>query len=383
MSAESGVADNAQGRVLVVDDVPVNVRLLTAILKVEGYEVITAGSGPEALERSLDSAPDVILLDVMMPGMDGFEVCRRLRADEATSHIPIVMVTALQGLEDRVRALETGADDFLSKPVDEVEVVARVRSLVRAKHARDELRRAYAELQRAESLRENLIMMLVHDLRTPLTTLIGPIEMLLEGHDGYGELNELQHDILSLSSRSGYRMLGLVNELLDIAKMENGELQLEKEAIAIENLIQEVLESVALAEHQHALEILRDIEADLPQATIDDDLIRRVLINLVGNAIKFTPEPGTITVGVTREQPGLGSQLRFFVRDTGPGIPEADRTRIFEKFGQVEIRKEGRKISTGLGLTFCKMAVEAHGGRIWVESEMGEGSTFIFTVPVE
>jgi two-component system sensor histidine kinase/response regulator len=377
-------AEPTQGRILIVDDVAANVRLLAGILKIEGYETVTATSGPDALERARDSAPDVILLDVMMPGMDGFEVCRFLRADEVTAHIPIVIVTALQSTEDRVRALENGADDFLSKPVDGVEVVARVRSLVRAKRGRDELSNAYAELKRSESLRDNLTVMLVHDLRTPLTTLIGPLEMLLAKNSGFGELTEMQKEILSLSTRSGYRLLGLVNELLDISKLENGELRPDRSPLDITALVKEALDGGALVGYDHSLELLSDVAPDLPFISADDDLLRRVLSNIVGNAIKFTPGPGTITIGARLQDTHEAepTSMLFFVADTGPGISETDRLRIFDKFGQVDMRKEGRNISTGLGLTFCKLAIEAHGGRIWVESELEKGSTFFFALPL-
>jgi two-component system sensor histidine kinase/response regulator len=364
------------GRMLVVDDIEANVRLLSRILKNAGHEISTAQSGQEALEKVLSEPPDVVLLDVMMPGMDGFEVCRRLRADPQTSTLPIVMVTALQETEDRVKALEAGADDFLTKPVDSVEVVARVRSLLRVKRGRDELEKSYADLRRAESLRDDLSEMLVHDLRTPLTTLLGPLEML-EGEQ-FGPLNETQREVASMSARSGYRLLYLVNELLDISKMEGGRMTLQPREVDLRKTSEEAIEQVAVVHSANQSRIAIEYSNDVPPIIADEDLLRRVLINLLGNAIKFTPRDGYITLGIELQD----NDILMWVRDTGEGVPAADQERIFEKFGQVESRKAGRKMSTGLGLTFCKLAVEAHGGRIWLESAPGQGSTFFFTLPL-
>jgi signal transduction histidine kinase len=364
------------GRMLVVDDIEANVRLLSRILKNAGHEISTAQSGEEALEKVLSESPDVVLLDVMMPGMDGFEVCRRLRDDPRTSTLPVVMVTALQETEDRVRALEAGADDFLTKPVDSVEVVARVRSLLRVKRGRDELEKSYADLKRAESLRDDLSEMLVHDLRTPLTTLLGPLQMLEGEH--FGPLNETQREVTSMSARSGYRLLYLVNELLDISKMEGGRVTLQPREVDLRKTSEEAIEQVAVVHSSNQARIEIEYSNDLLPIRADEDLLRRVLINLLGNAIKFTPQDGHITLGIQPQESGV----LMWVRDSGEGVPPEDQDRIFEKFGQVESRKAGRKMSTGLGLTFCKLAVEAHGGHIWLDSEPGQGSTFFFTIPL-
>jgi two-component system sensor histidine kinase/response regulator len=364
----------SEGRVLVVDDMAVNVRLLTGILKLAGYDVLTAGSGREALDHLQTSPVDVVLLDVMMPEMDGFEVCRRIKAQNL--FLPVVMVTALQETGDRVTALEAGADDFLTKPVDEIEVLARVKSLVRLKRQREELDRAYRELRRVETMRDDLTYMIVHDLRTPLTSLLSGLQSL----ELLGELTPDQLEVVWMSVSGGQTLLSIINDLLDIGKMESGTMELHRQDVVPATLIDEAAAQVAGLLPNKRLTLTKDVPETLPLLRIDRDKLSRTLVNLLGNAIKFTPPDGRITLAA-RHDPAQ-SAVVFSVSDTGEGIPKEAFGRIFEKFGQAETRKAGRKMSTGLGLTFCKMTVEAHGGRIWVESEPEKGSTFSFSLPI-
>lgn len=263
----------------------------------------------------------------------------------------------------------------------------------------EELSTALHELKRMEAMRDSLNAMLVHDLRTPLTTILAPLEMLQD--EQFGELQEMQRDIINMSLLSSRRLLGLVNELLDVSKMEAGELKVRHDSLRPQVVIEEATKHIALAEYDGGARIEREVPDTLPLLQADQELITRVLINLLGNALKFTPGSGKITLGAreciplevlpSRLQPPTPQRqeeqfntpsLLFCVRDTGEGIPPQDLSRIFEKFGQVEAREGGRKMSTGLGLTFCKLAVEAHGGLIWVESEVGHGSIFYFTIPL-
>ena len=364
----------SEGRILVVDDLAVNVRLLAGILKLAGYEVVTASGGREALDRLHSFDIDVVLLDVMMPELDGFEVCRRIK--EETLFLPVVMVTALQEIADRVTALEAGADDFLTKPVDAVEVVARVKSLVLLKRQREELNRAYADLRQVEAMRDDLTSMIVHDLRTPLTSLLTGMQTL----EMLGELSADQLELVWMAVTGGKTLLSLINDLLDIGKMESGTVELKRQEIAPAKLIDEAAAQVAALLVDKRLTLTKAVPNTLPTLRADQDKLSRTLVNLLGNAIKFTPREGVITLAA-RYDPAQEAVI-FSVSDTGEGIPKEAFARIFEKFGQVESRKGGRNMSTGLGLTFCKMAVEAHGGHIWVESEPGKGSIFSFTLPV-
>jgi len=373
------------GRILVVDDVPANVRLLAGILKVQGFDVVGAYSGDEALEKicaqTQNSADpiDVVLLDVMMPKLDGFEVCKRIRANEATSHLPVVMVTALSDTADRVRSLEAGADDFLTKPVEEVEVVARVRSLVRAKRDRDALQKAYDDLKASEELRHFLAEMLVHDLRTPLTTVLVSLDLLSTEIDK--RLDETHLEIIRLCNRSAKHLLALVNELLDISKLESREMDLQRTEMSALALVDDAVQHIAGQTKHYNNTVNIEAAPDLPLLQVDEDLMRRVVVNLLGNALKFARHREPVLVTIEPDANAENSIL-ISVKDDGDGIDPQDQERIFSKFGQAELGKARRRTSTGLGLTFCKLVVEAHGGQIWVDSIPSHGSTFRISLPV-
>jgi two-component system sensor histidine kinase/response regulator len=377
-------ADSTPGaHILVVDDLPANAKLLAMILKLQGFEVSTAASGPEALQRIVENTPDVVLLDVMMPEMDGFETCRLIRANPSTANLAVVMVTALQDVRDRVNALEVGADDFITKPVDEIEVVARVKSLVRAKRARDDMERAYAELQRSEDLRDSLTQMLVHDLRTPLTGLLVSLDVLQS--EQAGPLNEFQGELVAISKRSGGNLLKLVNDILDVAKLECGQMALNLSQFSFSSLAEEALLEVVPLVNERQAPLDRAWEGEGPQLFADASLIQRVLVNLLSNALKFSPQKGHIEVGCKDVLDDEGNVVmhHIWVKDNGRGIPPEHHERIWDKFGQSEGRQDSSRVSTGLGLTFCKLAVEVHGGHIGLESTLGQGSTFNFTLPVQ
>ena len=239
-----------------------------------------------------------------------------------------------------------------------------------------ELRASYARLQELEKLRDDLKHMIIHDLRTPLTSVIAGMQTL----DVVGELNEEQLKMMGIAVMGGETLLGMINDLLDVEKSESGSMELDYAVLSARELVAAAVGQVASLADSNELTMHQQIEDDVPQLSGDENKLRRTLVNLLGNAIKFTPPHGFVTIGVRGTQEGRS--VEFTVTDTGEGIPPEAFERIFEKFGQVETRQGGRTMSTGLGLTFCKLAVEAHGGQIMVDSEPGHGSTFRFTIPV-
>jgi signal transduction histidine kinase len=375
VSAPRGTRGARRPHLLVVDDNPLNVEPLCDLLGAMGYDTTPALDGPTALALAAQEPPDLVLLDIMMPGMDGIEVCRRLRAEPATAKIPIVFVTALSDAEDKVRAIDAGGDDFLTKPFNRPILLARIRSLLRLKSVNDELEASYRRLQALERLREDLMQMVVHDLKSPLTSVLAALEMAIDGD--LGPLAEPQRELLSDAQHHGGEMLRLIDDLLELTRLEETEIELEVAPLEVDELLRQ-----AAAEWRTRVE-RRTARLTTPQQTGlslrgDLRLLRRVLGNLIGNALKHNP-PG-VHIRVVAEAGAEGVHLS--VRDDGVGIAKEHRELIFQKFGRA---RTGAPLSgsTGIGLSFCRLAVEAHGGRIWVESEQGAGSTFHLLLPYE
>jgi two-component system, sensor histidine kinase and response regulator len=373
----------AQGFLLVVDDIETNRDLLSRRLERQGYAVATAENGRKALEMLRADTFDLVLLDIMMPEMDGYEVLQRLKADDWLRHIPVIMISALSELDSVASCIEMGAEDYLPKPFNPTLLKARIGACLEKKRARDremhlfeQLQQNYRRLQELERLRDDLTHMIIHDLRTPLTSVITGMQTL----DVVGDLNEDQREIMSGAIIGGETLLGMINDLLDVEKLESGSMQLDYAVLSAAELVASAVSQVASLAESKQLTLVRQIAADLPPLRGDENKLRRTLVNLLGNAIKFTPSGGAVTVEARHSNEG--QSVVFSVSDTGEGIPPEAFGRIFEKFGQVESRQGGRMMSTGLGLAFCKLAVEAHGGQIGVESALGQGSTFCFTIPL-
>lgn len=363
--------------ILIVDDTPANLLFLSAMLKERGYKARPVPSGRLALQAAESRPPDLILLDINMPEMSGYEVCTRLKADERLKDVPVIFISALNEAVDKVAAFSAGGVDYISKPFHFEEVEARVGAHLRLRqlqveleHRNRELQGANDELQRLQALRDNLTAMIVHDMRSPLSALITGRE-LLEMTDG-SKLSARGREYLDILRTGGDNLLEMINSLLDVNKLEAGELELQREDCDLGALAHTVAATLSTLARG-------PLEVRLPDAAVvvsaDRDLIRRVLQNLVANALKFTPAGGTVTIAAEVVPEGV----TMSVIDTGRGIPPEYHERIFEKFGQVH--HEGPRVGTGLGLTFCRLVVTAHGGEIGVESEVGKGSRFWFTLP--
>ncbi|MBL7175835.1 MAG: response regulator [Desulfobacteraceae bacterium] len=372
--------------ILIVDDEEKNIKLLKAMLISENYQVFGALSGVEALKMVEDISPDLILLDVLMPKMDGLEVCMKLKQDEKTRMIPVVIITALMENEHRIRAMEAGADDFLSKPVDRIELLVRIKSLLRLKSYHDDLLDSYKEiaeknekLQELERIKEGLTHMIVHDLNSPLMVISMVLEKLLLDMENF---SESQFQKIKKCLDYTLELGQFIQSLLDIHKMEEGNLELDKEVTDPVEVVNEVLDQFTYIAEVKQISLSFPRTADVPSVRIDQKLIKRVLANLLDNAITNSPDGGTIeiTIDDLREK----EVIWFRVRDNGTGLAPEYHQEIFEKFKQVELKEAGVKTgSSGLGLAFCKMAVEAHKGDIWVESEgEGKGCVFTFAIPV-
>ena len=382
-------------KILIVDDEPdlevlMRQRFRRA-LRDGQYEFLFARNGIEALQTLRDNRDiGVVLTDINMPQMDGLTLLSELAKfnREKGNLAKAVVVSAYSDMANIRTAMNHGAFDFITKPIDfadveitiekTLEYVAQLRQSQRAEEyriAKETAEDNFARLQELEQWRDSMVHMIVHDLRTPLTAVIGSLQLL--NMPDTGTLNEVQTGVVRISLNSAQLLRDLIDDVLNISKMESGTLTLAVSEISAPEIARKSLYQVRSLAANKDIELSDSIAPALPLLRADVELLGRVLVNLLGNALKFTPVGGRVALSIA---PGE-SEIVFSVSDTGVGIAPADFARIFDKFGQVE-RPESRRTSTGLGLTFCKLVVEAHGGRIWIESTLGEGSTFRFALPV-
>src|SRR5688572_16305903 len=370
--------------ILVADDVPANVELLFDQLHVLGFRAVAAYDGPSALRVCADRHPDLCILDVSMPAGDlgvddrsaGFEVCRRIKRDPRTARIPVIFVTALNDTTDRVKAIEAGGDDFLTKPHNRLVLGARVRSLLKLKAATDALEESLRKQKELEKVRDDLMKLIVHDLKSPLTSVIGAMEMLIDGD--FGPLTEYQRKALGDTEARAQDLLGLIEDLLEVARLEESRLALNLAPLAPTALLGEVARDWEIRVQQERARLVVEVARDARAVDADQALIKRVFSNLIQNALTHSARAVTVTLGARTDSGGT----LFTVADDGVGIPPEYHDIIFRKFEQVRTPHIPRVRSSGLGLAFCKLVVEAHGGRIWVKSgPERQGSAFHFWLP--
>jgi signal transduction histidine kinase len=372
--------------ILVADDVPANVELLFDQLHVLGFRAIAAADGPLALAACFEHRPDLCILDVSMPAGDlgvddrstGFEVCRRIKRDPRTKSMPVIFVTALNDTTDRVKAIEAGGDDFLTKPHNRLVLGARVRSLLKLKAATDSLEDTLRKLREVEKMRDDLMKMIVHDLKTPLTSVLATMEMLIDGD--FGALSAEQRKALADVEGKAEDLLALIGDLLEVSRIEEATMTLDLQPIAPAALLNEVVHEWSIRFQQENAIATVDVADDAPVFEADRALLKRVLGNLVQNSLTHSAHAVTLTLSARGEDGGI----LFTVADNGPGIPAEYHEVIFRKFERVKNPNVLRPRSSGLGLAFCKLVVDAHGGRIWVQSAgEGKGSAFHFTLPMK
>ncbi len=359
---------------LIVDDDATARQVAQAILSADNYEFRQASGGEAALASIAEREPDLVLLDVMMPGIDGFEVCHRIRTAQTRAYVPVVLLTALDSASDLARGLNAGADDFISKPAPRTELRARVRSLLRIRRQHLELVEQRSRLEAFYKQRESLVRMVVHDIRSPVTacqliasSLLGPEH----------KLSALVRQDLETLREEARRVGRLLEEMLVMARQEEGKLSLSFERVDLREVVTETLAALRHAAGARGVKLESELAASPVWVGGDPALLRRVVDNLLTNAIKFSPHGKTVqvTVGVHRDRAMLE------VLDEGPGVPEEARSRIFEQYEIVKMREAGG-LQTGLGLAFCRMVVEAHGGQISCLGRRPVGSRFRVTLPL-
>jgi two-component system sensor histidine kinase/response regulator len=363
-------------RILIVDDDRLNVRILTSILNPEGYELRAAHSGEEALVIYEEFKPDLVLLDVIMPGINGFETCRTLKARHGELLAPVVFITAKSESDDVVEGLAAGGVDYLPKPFKAREALARLRTHLQNRLLNEQQRQLVAQLSTANAAKNKLLGMVAHDLRNPLASIRGLADFLSDGT--VGQLTPDQLDLVKTIQDTSQSMLTMVNELLDLSVIESGELKIHPELRSIAELINKsvYLNNINAAKKGSRIELAPlDPTVDL---RIDADKVKQVIDNLLSNAIKFSPPNSTVAVEMETSE----AYYSILVRDQGPGIPENERHKLFKDFSQTSVKPTAGEKSTGLGLAICKRIMESHGGGISVENAPGGGAVFKITFPL-
>ena len=345
--------------ILAVDDIPDNLLLIQLALEQEGHQVVLANSGETALKQIKKAPPSLILLDVMMPGMDGYEVTRRIRQDKNIPFIPILLVTAREE-SSLVEGLDAGADEFVRKPFQIDELQARVRSMLRLKETIDQ--------------RENFVSCLTHDLRTPLVAANRMLDLITK--EAFGCVTCEQEEAISNIVSSNQNMLEMLNTLLETHHYELGQKTLSFISIDLQQLIEEVIVELKPLAINKNIQLEANFAPKVPPIKGDRLELRRVITNLIGNAIKFTDEGG---VEVFLSQ--TGSEVVVEIVDSGIGISPKDKEAIFQRYHQGNHRRSGK----GLGLYLCQQIINAHGGRLTMRSPNGsktsKGTTFTVSLP--
>ncbi len=378
--------------VLVVDDEMHHREILTWLLQAEGWQVQTAEDGEAALAAVAAAPPDVILLDVMMPGLDGLETCRRLKAAPQTVFIPVVLLTALRGTKDRIRGAAAGADEFISKPFDEVELTTRVRSLLRAKFLHDQiqlynqelehrvaertaaLEQAVRDLQELDRLKSEFIANVSHELRTPLAHVKGYVNLLID--NALGPLTPEQRHSVQVAQTGIQRLEHIVADVLDFTETTRPCPPLSP--VSLVEVCHLLAEECAPDLTRRRISLTLAFPADLPLVLANRISLSRSLRHLLENAVKFSPPGGQVQISAERH----GAQVSIMVADHGQGIAADQLDRIFEAFHQVDGSSTRGANGLGIGLTLVKKLIEAQGSHVKVESVPGEGSRFYFDLAV-
>jgi two-component system, sensor histidine kinase and response regulator len=361
--------------ILIVDDTEDNLDLMEFALKRKPVQMLRAGSGKECLQVAAQNHPDVILLDIQMPEMDGFETLKHLRASKKTADIPVIFLTAQRKDVGSIeQGLSLGADEYLTKPIDIDELLVRTRSLVR-------LKKMEAELERTKA---DFMAMLIHDMRSPIGGISSILELLEEPLIKNSQIQDVHRELLVSAEDATRRLLNLINDMLDLSKFEAGKMNLTRDPVFIGEIANRIVKQMQPQFKQKQIQLNVSFEENLPSISVDSQKIAQVFTNILSNALKFTPAEGTVKIIISssKDANGFNELIQTSIINEGPGIPPDELPMLFERYKQGVASEIVQAKGTGLGLAICKLIVEAHGGTISAKSEPGKTTTFQFGLPV-
>ncbi|MCS6243239.1 MAG: response regulator [Opitutus sp.] len=364
-------------KILLVDDERLNLTILRKMLEPEGYVLAEAGSAEAALDQYASFSPDLVLFDVLLPGMNGFDACRELHRLYRDQAAPVMFITAKQDSDAIVEGFNAGGVDYVLKPFRQKEVLARIHTHLQIRLLVAHQQTLVAQLSRANAAKTRFLGMAAHDLRNPLATIRGLTEFMLDGT--VGPLTPDQAELVELIHHTSQGMVTLVNDLLDLATIESGEFKLDSAPTRLADVVAQAVTLTAMASTRKRTRIEFARGHDAPLIRVDAAKALQVIDNLLSNAVKYSPPGSTIRVALEVDA-GTRSQI-LRVRDQGPGIPEQERDRLFTDFGRLSNRPTGGEQSIGLGLAICRKIVESHRGTIEAENHPDGGCEFRVTLP--
>ncbi len=376
-------------RILVVDDNEDLVEMLSAVLSLEGYEPFPAYNGADAIAAMAEHDPQLVLLDRALPDLDGLEVCARIKDVEPGRFLPVIMVTAAARRDDKLAGLAKGVDDYITKPFDMDELIAKVRVMMRIKATEDKLRQRTIELAKLHQQEQQMVVRLTeldqlksqfvatasHELRTPLSIIKG-FTNLLTRRDDFGFDRDTEMQYLGLIDSQVNALTSLVDDMLSASRIESGRVRLQREPVDLLPMVQRQLATFRIAAAERKIDVRLD-QGDSAVAYADAQQVEQVFVNLVSNAIKYSYDGGSVHVNLVAGP----EYITISARDAGVGIPTDQMDQLFSKFTRIANPRSVQAGGTGLGLFIARNWVEANGGRIWAESEENVGSTFSFTLP--
>lgn len=365
-------------RILVVDDVEENTYIVSTILKSAGYTPFVANSGKQAIQIAETQHPDLVLLDINMPEMNGYEVCKYFKEHEPIADIPIVFLTVHADAESIAKAFDTGAVDYLTKPFKKAELLARVKVHLALRQAQELLEDQNESLKRLNDEKNEFLGIAAHDLKNPLNSIRGIAQMVRKRKEielSDDEVDDMAHQIETSSNF----MFEIITNLLDVNKIENGKLVIQPSSVDLVLSLGAVTDRYQAPAAKKNITLHVEMPAEDTQIYADPTLTIQVLDNIVSNAVKYSPQGKNVWVTVSCD--AVQHRVRVAVKDEGPGFSEEDKKKLFGKFARLTAKPTGGEHSTGLGLSIVKRLAEAMDASIWCESELGKGATFIIEFP--